>query len=238
MPELAEVALMALTINQFSSHTFHSCTRSAVAKIGPDLPIPRCWSSFRLQARSRGKELRVDLLPATIDQPTRRIEEKERSSSASPSSSSLSTSPSSSSNSSKGRKKAAAAVKRGGGPAARVHPPSPEIPLDGPLPLLFRMGMTGHFQCFTDQERTHKHAHLTFLSSHPSPLAVCFVDQRQFGRWLVTQDWDTTRSPCLFTEYELFRQHLVDAMEAGKRSLDKPLCEVLLDQTLFNGVGN
>ena len=105
-------------------------------------------------------------------------------------------------------------------------------------PALVCVRPAGHFQCFSDPERTHKHAHLTFLSTEPSPLAVCFVDQRQFGRWLVTAEWDATRSPCLLTEYQLFRQHIVDAMEAGKRSLNKPLCEVLLDQTLFNGVGN
>ena len=194
MPELAEVALMASTINQCSSHTFHSYTRSSVAKVGPDLPIPRCWKTFRLEARSRGKELRLDLLPVTIDSAIRREEEKERRQSTTTSSSSSPSSPPS-----KGKKRSAVAAS--GGRAGRVHPPNPDIPLDGPLPLLFRMGMTGHFQVFADPAATHKHAHLTFLSSHPTPLAVCFVDQRQFGRWLVTEEWDASRSPCLFTEY-------------------------------------
>ena len=224
MPELAEVALMAHTINAYSAHTFHGYERSHVAKVGPDLPIPRCWTAFRITARSRGKELRVDLLPTAIDPAIRAQEQRERSSHAS-----SSPSPASSK-----KKKAASSSPTGG----RVHPPNPDIPLDGPLPLLLRMGMTGHVQAFADPSRTHKHAHLTFLSSHPSPLALCWVDQRQFGRWLVTEDWDSTRSPCPFTEYALWRAHVVDAMEKGKKALDKPLCEVLLDQSLFNGVGN
>ena len=227
MPELAEVALMAHTINAYSSHTFHGYERSHVAKVGPDLPIPRCWTAFRIQARSRGKELRVDLLPTAIDPAIRAQEQRERSSLAS-------SSPSPASTASTKKKKAASSSPTGG----RVHPPSPDIPLDGPLPLLLRMGMTGHIQCFADPSRTHKHAHLTFLSSHPSPLALCWVDQRQFGRWLVTPDWDRTRSPCPFTEYAQWRAHVVDALAQGRKALDKPLCEVLLDQSLFNGVGN
>jgi formamidopyrimidine-DNA glycosylase len=40
------------------------------------------------------------------------------------------------------------------------------------------------------------------------------------------------------TEYVAFRRHLVDAMEKESKTLNKPLCEVLLDQAYFNGVGN
>ena len=225
MPELAEVALMASIIQSHSSHTFHSYTRSSVSKLGPDLPIPRCWSLFRLSARSRGKELRLDLLPTSIDPAIRREEELEREATASPDPSPTPT---------KGKKRATeTAIRR-----QRVHAPDPVIPLDGPLPLLLRMGMTGHIVVYTDPQSTHKHAHLTFLSKDPSPLAVCFVDQRQFGRWLVQEEWDATRSPCPYTEYEAFRRHVVEAVEKGSRALQKPLCEVLLDQSFFNGVGN
>ena len=129
------MALMGATVNAFPSHLFHTYTRSHVAKLGADLPIPRCWTTFRLQARSRGKELRVDLLPVTIDVAVRRLEERERSSGAAASSPTSS----SSKETKKGRKKEVV----GEGRAGRVHPPNPEIPLDGPLPLLFRMGMTG-----------------------------------------------------------------------------------------------
>ena len=123
-----------------------------------------------------------------------------------------------------------------GKPFTRIHPTNPTIPLDGPLPLLFRMGMTGHIQSFPSHTDTHKHAHLTFLSSEPSEVAVCFVDQRQFGRWLVTSQWDATRGPCPLTEYQLFRSHVLASLDS--RPLQKPLCELLLDQRYFNGIGN
>ena len=67
-------------------------------------------------------------------------------------------------------------------------------------------------------------------------MAVCFVDQRQFGRWLVTDEWDRTRGPCPLTEYSLFRQHVLDSLD--KTAMHKPLCEVMLDQKYFNGIGN
>ena len=210
MPELAEVALMCGEINGCSSHVFHSYHRSGVAKLGPDLPIPRCWTSFRLHARSRGKEMRVDITPADIDPDIRREEESERQQTAAADSSSSSPS----SPASKKRKTVKKAA--GGGVANREHPPSPLIPLDGPLPLLFRMGMTGHFQCFPDPDRTHKHAHLTFLSSSPSPLAVCYVDQRQFGRWIVTAEWDSTRGPCPLTEYPAVQTARAAGRERGE----------------------
>ena len=214
---------MAALVQSYSSHRFHSVSRSAVARLGPDIPIPRCWSAFRIDARSRGKELHLDLHPTAIDPALRREEEQQRQTSTVPDSPPAN-----------GKGKARAGAVKG----QRVHPPHPVIPLDGPLPLLLRMGMTGHMAAFNDPGRTHKHAHLTFEAKEPTPLAVCFVDQRQFGRWLVVEGWDETRSPCLWTEYAAFRRHVVEALEKGSRALEKPLCEVLLDQAFFNGVGN
>ena len=261
MPELAELVMTAAVVNRYASHLYHACTRSAFAKMGPDLPIPRCWSTFRLQARSRGKELRIDLLPVTIDPVKRREEERERAaavSAADPPSPhpTITPTPTKARRTKKQSEELKEEVeeeetKEGevegeGGqdgkkrkkPFVRVHPPNPVIPLDGPLPLLLRMGMSGHIVAYADPSRTHKHAHLTFHSSSPTPLAMCWVDMLRFGRWQVTADWDRTRSPCPYTEYPLFRRHVLDAVAKGRKTFDRPLCEVLLDQKYFNGIGN
>ena len=243
MPELAEVALMAVEVNRHSHHIFHAVARSSIAKLGPDLPLPRCWRTFRLEARSRGKEMRLDVWPVRIDAKLRKQEEKERQQAAHSRTDSeeqeekedegedeeVETTP-------QRKRKRKQPLNGRGKPFTRIHPDSPATPLDGPLPLLFRMGMTGHIQSFPSHNATHKHAHLTFLSSEPSEVSVCFVDQRQFGRWLVTDQWDRTRGPCPLTEYDLFRQHVLDSLE--QRAMEKPLCEVMLDQKYFNGIGN
>ena len=236
---------MAVEVNRHSHHIFHTVARSAIAKLGPDLPLPRCWTTFRLEARSRGKEMRMDIWPVKIDTNTRRQEEKERqqkddakaTAAEEVSEEGEEEEPEEEKTPQRKQKRKRKQPLNGRGAAfTRIHPANPTIPLDGPLPLLFRMGMTGHIQSFPSHSATHKHAHLTFLSSEPSEVSVCFVDQRQFGRWLVTDEWDRTRGPCPLTEYPLFRQHVLDSLD--KRPLEKPLCEVMLDQRWFNGIGN
>ena len=255
MPELL---MTAAAVNQYPAQLYHSYTRSAYARSGPDLPIPRCWTTFRLTARSRGKELRIDLLPVTIDPVARREEERERAATAAAAASPTAL-PSPNSPAPKRARRAKKSkeekseeeqekqkeeekteekAKKVRKPLVRVHPPSPVIPLDGPLPILLRMGMSGHMVAYSDPSRTHPHAHLTFHSSSPSPLAMCFVDQRRFGRWQITADWDRTRSPCPYSEYALFRRHVLAAVARRRKPLEHPLCEVLLNQAFFNGIGN
>ena len=217
-----------------------------IAKLGPDLPLPRCWRTFRLEARSRGKEMRLDIWPVRIDAKLRKQEEKERQQLDEAKRAQAEADEEQQERDddeedddeqkeqpTRKRKKA---QKGRGGPITRVHPDNPIIPLDGPLPLLFRCGMTGHIQSFPSHTATHKHAHLSFLSSEPSDVAVCFVDQRQFGRWLVTSEWDRTRGPCPLTQYPFFRQHVLDSLD--KSYMQKPLCEVMLNQKVMNGIGN
>ena len=240
MPELAEVALMAVEVNRHARHVFHAVKRSHVQKLGTDLPLPRCWRTFRLEARSRGKEMRMDVWPVAIDAKVRKQEEKERAQKAKEEAKAKEGKEADEEEDEEKmtprKRKRTQALNGHGKPFVRIHAESPTIPLDGPLPLLFRMGMTGHIQSFPSHADTHKHAHLTFLSSEPSDVAVCFVDQRQFGRWLVTDRWDATRGPCPLTEYTLFRAFVLDSLEA--RPMQKPLCEVLLNQAYFNGIGN
>jgi len=99
--------------------------------------------------------------------------------------------------------------------------------------------MSGCFEVVTvaDESQMHKHCHLSFFSDS---LILSWRDTRRFGRWFVVESadaFDPTRSPCPMTEYELFRANLFKALD-NKRGLSKPICEMLLNQSLFNGVGN
>ncbi|XP_061036026.1 endonuclease 8-like 1 isoform X4 [Eubalaena glacialis] len=114
-------------------------------------------------------------------------------------------------------------------------------PPRGPLALVFRFGMTGSFQ-LVPSDALPPHAHLRFYTAPPGPrLALCFVDIRRFGHWDLGGKWQPGRGPCVLLEYEQFR--LCPSRENVLRNLadkafDRPICEALLDQRFFNGIGN
>jgi endonuclease VIII-like 1 len=64
-----------------------------------------------------------------------------------------------------------------------------------------------------------------------------FVDFRRFGRWEMNADWGSDRGPCPITDYETFRKNIVDNLE-DPAFKQKAICEVLLNQKFFNGIGN
>eukprot|EP00808_Paulinella_micropora_P012138 g81084.t1 len=109
---------------------------------------------------------------------------------------------------------------------------------DSKLLLLFHFGMSGRFT-FGPLKDRHKHAHLSFSTDCPGlgEHILSFVDVRRFGGWKIAQGFDEeTRGPCPLLEYAAFRSHVLTNLEA--RAFDKPICEVMLNQTYFNGIGN
>ncbi|XP_032127849.1 endonuclease 8-like 1 isoform X6 [Sapajus apella] len=114
-------------------------------------------------------------------------------------------------------------------------------PPQEPLALVFRFGMSGSFQ-LVPREELPRHAHLRFYTAPPGrQLALCFVDIRRFGHWDLGGKWQPGRGPCVLQEYEQFR--LCPSRENVLRNLsdkafDRPICEALLDQRFFNGIGN
>jgi endonuclease VIII-like 1 len=101
------------------------------------------------------------------------------------------------------------------------------------LKLLMTMGMSGHFvQTNTGQEK--KHSHLMFFDDDGTTLS--FVDVRRFGKWKFVDDWSSNRGPDPTKEYEEFKKNIVDNMH--KTAFKKPICEVLMNQGYFNGIGN
>ncbi|OWK08796.1 NEIL1 [Cervus elaphus hippelaphus] len=105
-----------------------------------------------------------------------------------------------------------------------------------PLALVFRFGMTGSFQ-LVPSDALPPHAHLRFYTAPPGPrLALCFVDIRRFGRWDLGGEWQPGRGPCVLLEYEQFRENVLRNL--ADKAFDQPICEALLDQRFFNGIGN
>uniref|UniRef100_A0A8C3VHZ1 Nei like DNA glycosylase 1 n=1 Tax=Catharus ustulatus TaxID=91951 RepID=A0A8C3VHZ1_CATUS len=110
-------------------------------------------------------------------------------------------------------------------------------PAAGPPPqdLVFRFGMSGSFRLCPAAELP-RHAHLRFLTRESPPRALCFVDPRRFGSWRLGDAWQPERGPCVISEYQAFRENVLKNLD--DRAFDKPICEVLLNQKYFNGIGN
>ncbi|XP_051690592.2 endonuclease 8-like 1 isoform X1 [Oryctolagus cuniculus] len=109
-------------------------------------------------------------------------------------------------------------------------------PCQEPLALVFRFGMTGSFQ-LAPGDALPRHAHLRFYTAGPGPrLALCFVDVRRFGHWELGGEWQPGRGPCVLRQYEQFRENVLRNL--ADKTFDRPICEALLDQRFFNGIGN
>ncbi|NXQ57585.1 NEIL1 Endonuclease, partial [Anthoscopus minutus] len=110
-------------------------------------------------------------------------------------------------------------------------------PATGPPPqdLVFRFGMSGSFRLCPAAELP-RHAHLRFLTRESPPRALCFVDPRRFGSWRLGDAWQPERGPCVVSEYQAFRENVLKNLD--DRAFDRPICEVLLNQKYFNGIGN
>lgn len=126
------------------------------------------------------------------------------------------------------------------------------------MSILFRFGMSGCFKLTTADDIA-KHSHLRFgtceilftttfscikfvnrfyTTSSTEPMKVLsFVDFRRFGHWEVNADWGSDRGPCPILDYENFRQNVITNLEDSTFK-NKAICEVLLNQRYFNGIGN
>ncbi|XP_066492470.1 endonuclease 8-like 1 [Tiliqua scincoides] len=104
-----------------------------------------------------------------------------------------------------------------------------------PMDLVFRFGMSGTFKLVPVAEMP-KHAHLRFYTKGSPPQVLCFVDVRRFGRWEVDATWQPNRGPCVMLEYEKFRENVLKNL--SDKAFNRPICEALLNQKFFNGIGN
>jgi endonuclease VIII-like 1 len=103
------------------------------------------------------------------------------------------------------------------------------------MKISFSMGMSGSWKLIDDRtESIPKHTHLKFNSI--SRFSLCLVDVRRFAKWKVVTDWSQNRGPDPTREYDAF----VDNLHRNKKRkvFNKPICEILMDQKYFNGIGN
>lgn len=96
----------------------------------------------------------------------------------------------------------------------------------------FRHGLVGIWE-WAPIKRLPKHTHIHFGSSSAGH-ALCFVDSNRLGTWNEGSFDRVTRGPDPINEFDAFRTNVLGRI----RNISKPICEVLLDQQLFNGIGN
>jgi formamidopyrimidine-DNA glycosylase len=67
---------------------------------------------------------------------------------------------------------------------------------------------------------------------------ISLPSSRRFGSWQVTEDWGDAkeRGPDIVTEHAAFKQLIKSSLDAPV--FNKAICEVMLDQQYFNGIGN
>lgn len=106
-----------------------------------------------------------------------------------------------------------------------------------PMDVVFRFGMSGFFR-FTPENEVPKHAHLRFYTREEPPhrQVLSYVDVRRFGSWQPNGTWQPDRGPCIMFEYDSFRENVLANL--ADKAFDRPICEVLLNQKYFNGIGN
>ena len=117
---------------------------------------------------------------------------------------------------------------------------------DRKMRILFQFGMSGKFNFTTTTASIPKHAHLQFhrISGKKEEGVegqvtgiLSFVDTRRFGSWCVMADgWGKERGPDIMSEYKLFRANILGNLE--NPVFGKAICEVMLNQKYFNGIGN
>jgi endonuclease VIII-like 1 len=98
--------------------------------------------------------------------------------------------------------------------------------------LLMTMGMSGYFK-WVDTGVLSKHSHLRFQSENGS---LDFVDVRRFGKWKLVEGWSDNRGPDPTQQFQDFVRNIKNNLH--KKDFDKPICEVLMNQRWFNGIGN
>ncbi|XP_040269743.1 endonuclease 8-like 1 [Bufo bufo] len=101
--------------------------------------------------------------------------------------------------------------------------------------IVFRFGLSGRFKLTTEEELP-KHAHLRFYTLDAPRQVLSFVDPLRFGNWVYNGTWQRERGPCVITEYDKFRENVLKHLSA--KLFDKPICELMLNQKYFNGIGN
>lgn len=102
------------------------------------------------------------------------------------------------------------------------------------MKISFSMGMSGYWKMIKSKDSIPKHTHLKFNSVDGSSL--CLVDVRRFAKWRPCKDWSDSRGPDPTVEYDKFIENILK--NKSRRVFNRPICEILMNQKYFNGIGN
>lgn len=99
------------------------------------------------------------------------------------------------------------------------------------ISLIFQFGMSGNWKWVDDDIlEGEKHHHFRLYTGSK---VLTFWDPRRFGGWRLG-DWSKNRGPDPIREFESFQENL----QKDGRWKNKPIYEVMMDQSIFNGIGN
>ena len=102
--------------------------------------------------------------------------------------------------------------------------------------LIFSMGMSGGFIYIPDMEipaNIKKHAVMIFRGDDHN---LVLHDIRRFAKWVEGDGWGKDRGPDPIREKKAFQKNIIDNLK--KKTFEKPIYEVLMDQKYFSGIGN
>jgi endonuclease VIII-like 1 len=117
-----------------------------------------------------------------------------------------------------------------------LHPIVPQE--DTVYKLRVTLGMSGNWLYYDPNdislEKETKHVHLFLVEE--SGMRLGLTDVRRFAKWS-WGDFNGDRGPDPLTDFDKFSRNVLDNYKTV-RDFKKPLCEVLMNQTWFNGIGN
>jgi endonuclease VIII-like 1 len=102
--------------------------------------------------------------------------------------------------------------------------------------LIFSMGMSGGFIFIPDAEipiNIKKHAVMIFKGDDHN---LVLHDIRRFAKWVERDGWSKDRGPDPVKQKKAFEKNIIDNLK--KKTFEKPIYEVLMDQKYFSGIGN
>ncbi|KAI6646002.1 Endonuclease 8-like 1 [Oopsacas minuta] len=108
---------------------------------------------------------------------------------------------------------------------------------DAEIRLLVHFSLTGliFFNKTTEAPKYPKLQFITSCTTH----SLFFSDQKGWGVWHIAEKgelWSDNRGPDPLTEYDLFRKNVLSNLKA--KQFNNCICEALLEQLYFNGIGN
>lgn len=115
------------------------------------------------------------------------------------------------------------------------------------FPIRMTMGMTGYFKTVAGHSRREiednkpKHARICFQSQNDGfgrYVHLYFVDMRKFGNWRPGETFSQDRGPDPVFEFDEFKENIKNEIVRGKLNFSQTIYNIMMDQRLFNGIGN